>query len=443
MKISPVYGQLWRVAWPILVSLVMEHMISLTDTAFLGRYGEVELGASAVAGVFYLAVLMLGYGFSTGAQILIGRRNGEGRYGEIGPLLMQGCLFITAVSLVVVAATFVFAPFILRGVVSSPAIADAAVDYMNWRIFGLVFACVAFMYRGFYVGITETRILTLNSCIMVSVNVVLNYLLIFGEYGFPRMGIAGAALASTLSEGVAMVFFMVHTRLRIDRDRYGLHRVGFKAFHLVRSMVSVSVWTMAQHFVGISVWFIFFIAVEHLGGRAIAISTMVRSFGSLMCMPLFAFASAASTLISNQIGAGRPDTVISTALRATGLCYLCLLPPMLVVAVSPEWILRIYTDNTELMEQAVPSLQVIASAFILASPSCVLFNAVSGTGNTRHAMYIDFLAFFVYTAYVYVMIFTLRVDVALSWTSEHMYWLPLLLTSIVYFRMGWWRGKKI
>ena len=72
--------QILKIAGPILVSVLMEHLIGMTDTAFLGRVGEVELGASALAGVYYLAIFMLGFGFSTGVQIMIGRRNGEGNY---------------------------------------------------------------------------------------------------------------------------------------------------------------------------------------------------------------------------------------------------------------------------------------------------------------------------------------------------------------------------
>ena len=74
------HKQIWVITFPILVSLLMEHLINMTDTAFLGRVGEVELGASALAGVYYMAIYMLAFGFSIGAQILIGRRNGEGNY---------------------------------------------------------------------------------------------------------------------------------------------------------------------------------------------------------------------------------------------------------------------------------------------------------------------------------------------------------------------------
>ena len=77
--------QIWQITYPVLISLLMEHMIGLTDTAYLGRVGEVELGASALAGVYYLVIYMLGFGFSVGAQVLMARRNGSHDYTRIGP----------------------------------------------------------------------------------------------------------------------------------------------------------------------------------------------------------------------------------------------------------------------------------------------------------------------------------------------------------------------
>ena len=87
MKTKYSYKQIWTISYPILISLIMEQMIGMTDTAFLGRVGEIELGASAIAGVYYLAIFMMAFGFSIGAQILIARRNGEGNYKEIGPIM--------------------------------------------------------------------------------------------------------------------------------------------------------------------------------------------------------------------------------------------------------------------------------------------------------------------------------------------------------------------
>lgn len=87
------YKQIWFIAYPILISLVMEQLIGMTDTAFMGRVGEVELGASAIAGVYYMTFYMIAFGFSLGAQIIMGRRNGEGNYAKIGPIFYKEPIF--------------------------------------------------------------------------------------------------------------------------------------------------------------------------------------------------------------------------------------------------------------------------------------------------------------------------------------------------------------
>ena len=109
--------EIWKVAYPILISLIMEQLIGMTDTAFMGRVGEVELGASAIAGVYYLAIFMLGFGFSIGSQILIARRNGEGNFRMIGPIFYQGIYFLLVMALVMFTLSRLFSPWILSHVV--------------------------------------------------------------------------------------------------------------------------------------------------------------------------------------------------------------------------------------------------------------------------------------------------------------------------------------
>ncbi len=85
--------EIWNVSYPIFLGLLAQNIINVTDTAFLGRVGEVELGASAMGGLFYICVFTIAFGFSVGSQILIARRNGEGRYKDVGPVMIQGGTF--------------------------------------------------------------------------------------------------------------------------------------------------------------------------------------------------------------------------------------------------------------------------------------------------------------------------------------------------------------
>ena len=80
--------QIWSVSYPILLSLLAQNVINVTDTAFLGHVSEVALGASAMGGLFYICIFTIAFGFSTGSQIVIARRNGEGRYSDVGPVMI-------------------------------------------------------------------------------------------------------------------------------------------------------------------------------------------------------------------------------------------------------------------------------------------------------------------------------------------------------------------
>ena len=90
---------IFQITYPIFLTLIAQNIINVTDTAFLGRVSEVALGASAIAGVYYFAIYVVGFGFSQGAQILTGRRNGEHNYDRIGPIFNNGLIFIILLSL--------------------------------------------------------------------------------------------------------------------------------------------------------------------------------------------------------------------------------------------------------------------------------------------------------------------------------------------------------
>ena len=321
MQTKYTYKQIWLIAYPILISLLMEQMIGMTDTAFLGRVGEVELGASAIAGVFYMVIFMVAFGFSIGAQILIARRNGERQYKEIGDLFYQGIYFQVGMATVMFLLSYCFSPIILKRIVASEHIYEAATSYLHWRVFGVFFSFSAVMFRAFFLGTTQTKTLTLNSIVMVLSNVVFNYILIFGKFGFPALGIAGAAIGSSLAELVSLLFFILYTRSRIDCRKYGLDRIPKFRLDVLKRMLNVSFWTMIQNFFSLSTWFLFFLYVEHLGERSLAVTNIVRNVSGILFMVLMAFASTCGSLVSNLIGAGHSDCVAGTIRQHVRIAY--------------------------------------------------------------------------------------------------------------------------
>jgi len=437
------YRNIWRVAYPILISLVMEQMIGLTDTAFLGRVGEIELGASAIAIVYYMVMFMIGFGFSLGAQIIIGRRNGEGNYRETGRIFWNGLYFVLGLAGVIIVLSELFSPYLMKLMVSSHAIYEAALSYVRWRLPGMVFAFITAMFRAFYVGTTQTRTLTLNSVVMVLSNIVFNWILIFGKFGCPALGITGAAIGSSLAELVSLIFFVVYTALRCDRKKYGLDKAARFDTAELKGMMPVCSWTMIQNTISISTWFIFFLYIEHLGERALAISNITRSVSGLIWVVLQAFSATCSTLVSNIIGEGHPEKVMSLVKRILKLSYGLVSIMIIVFCIFPEAIARIYTDIPDLIAASVPAVVVMCSSYFLNVGGQVFFQAVSGTGSTKTAFKLEIVALVVYMVYCTVIIGILKMDVAVCWTAEHVYAGMLLLCSWLYMRSGRWKGRKI
>ena len=150
MNIS--YISIYKTSLPVLVSLLMEYLIGYTDTAYLGRGGETELAASAIASTYYLIIYMIGFGFSIGAQILIAQYNGNRQYKEAGKILSQGTLFLLIIAMTIILITSIISPIILKLIIDSESVFQTVMLYLDWRIYGFLFSFTIIMFRAFYIG---------------------------------------------------------------------------------------------------------------------------------------------------------------------------------------------------------------------------------------------------------------------------------------------------
>lgn len=439
----PSYRRIWEISLPIILSLLAQNIVNVTDTAFLGRVGEVELGASAIGGLFYISLFMLGFGFGIGGQILIARRNGERNYAEIGKITDNSLYFLMGMGLALFLLIKFLSPAMLRPLISSDAVYQASTDFLQYRIYGIFFAFGNVLLRAFYIGTTSTRVLIYNAVIMAGTNVVLGYALIFGNFGMPEMGIKGAALASSISEAVSAIFFFTYTFKMVDLKKYNLFRFARFDWEIVRKTLEISIFVMFQYFISLAAWFIFFMIIEKMGERSLAISNIIRSAYIVLMIPVFAFGSTTNTLVSNVIGQGKPDQVIPVIKKIALLNFILIGGIVLVSAFIPHLLISVYTSDQELVNQTVPSFYVIMSALLLFSFSSILFNGVSGTANTATALTIEMITIGIYLIVAWFLAVYLKLSIEQVWTSEYVYFMMLGLLSYFYLRSGKWRKKKV
>lgn len=435
--------QIWSVSFPILLSLLAQNIINVTDTAFLGHVGEVALGASAMGGLFYICVFTVAFGFSTGSQIVIARRNGEERYTDVGPVMIQGSMFLLAVALFLFGFTQTFGGDIMRLLISSEPIYEGTMEFLEWRIYGFFFAAVNVMFRALYIGITRTEVLTINAAVMALINVILDYALIFGNFGLPEMGIKGAAIASVLAEAGSVCFFLMYTYATVDLKRYGLNHLRSFNWDLLKRVLSISSFTMLQYFLSMAIWFVFFVAVERLGQRELAIANIVRSIYLILLIPVHALGTTSNSLVSNTIGAGGAQYVIPLINKIGRLSFFIMLGLVTVSVLFTQPLLSIYTNEQALIAESVPSVYVICFAMLIASVAGIAFNGISGTGNTQAALLLEMITLVAYGAYILIVGIWLKAPVEICFTIEILYYTLLLITSYIYLKKAKWQHKRI
>lgn len=435
--------EIWRVTYPIFLGLLAQNVINVTDTAFLGRVGEVALGAAAMGGLLYICVYTIAFGFSVGSQILIARRNGEGNYRAVGPIMWQGTAFSFGMAVcLLILMSFSAAPLI-RLLITSDSIYGATYEFFTWRIWGFLFAFVNVMFRGLYIGITRTKVLTMNAVVMALVNVVLDYALVFGELGLPEMGVRGAALASVIAEASSLLFFLLYTYYKVDLKKYGLNRFGQFDLSMVLRILRISCFTMVQYFLAMAIWFVFFMALERLGQRQLAVANIVRSVYVVLLIPVQALSTTANTLVSNLIGAGGSSGVVTLLHKISRMSFLIMVVCVGLCVAFPGSILSVYTNEEALLVESVSALYVVCGAMLIASLANVYFNGISGTGNTQAALVLEVFVQVFYALYIIVVGMVIQAPVDVCFTTEVIYYVLMLGSSLIYLKKAKWQNKKI
>lgn len=435
--------EIWRVTYPIFLGLLAQNVINVTDTAFLGRVGEVALGAAAMGGLLYICVYTIAFGFSVGSQILIARRNGEGNYRAVGPIMWQGTAFSFGMAVCLLILMYFSAAPLIRLLITSDSIYGATYEFFTWRIWGFLFAFVNVMFRGLYIGITRTKVLTMNAVVMALVNVVLDYALVFGELGLPEMGVRGAALASVIAEASSLIFFLLYTYYKVDLKKYGLNRFGQFDLSMVLRILRISCFTMVQYFLAMAIWFVFFMALERLGQRQLAVANIVRSVYVVLLIPVQALSTTANTLVSNLIGAGGSSGVVTLLHKISWMSFLIMVVCVgLCVAFSGS-ILSVYTNEEALLVESVSALYVVCGAMLIASLANVYFNGISGTGNTQAALVLEIFVQVFYALYIIVVGMVIQAPVDVCFTTEVIYYVLMLGSSLIYLKKAKWQNKKI
>ena len=443
LQVSITNRQILKIALPISFALLVPQINFITNNIFLGQLGEQELGVAGLTGVYYLIFAAIGFGLNNGLQALISRRAGENRVEEIGKLFSQGVRISLGIAVSGILITYFLAPVVLSYAIESQETYQQWVQFLRIRIWGLPFLYIYQMRNALLVGTNQSKYLIAGTAAETLANIFFDYTLINGHWGFPKLGFNGAAYASIIAEAMGMfvVFLVIHIKGISKRfslyGKFGYDKVNTKLI-LVQSSPLI-----LQHAISIMSWIFFYILIEHHGSRDLAISNTMRNIFGFFGVFTWAFAATTNTMVSNVIGQGKKDQVILLIKKIVRISMIISVCVALVLNLFPHLFLSIYGQGDEFIADAIPVVRIVSSALILMSFSTVWLNAVTGTGNSKVTLYIEFFTIILYCVYVYLVLEVFNLSITIGWMSEWLYWISLFSASYFYIRSGKWKEKVI
>ena len=222
--------QILQLAAPISLALLIPQISYFANTIFLGRLGERELGVNGITGVFYLILAMIGYGLSSGMQIQMARRAGEGDKRGLAELMTNGAMLSVVFSLGLMLMTLWLVPLLFGYSLNDNDNFALSVSFVYIRVWGLPFLIISQLFSSFFISIGRSRLLIYGSVAAAASNIIFDYVLIFGKLGFPMLGFKGAAFASVISEvfyAITMVAMFFGNRLHHEFPVFSFRHFDF------------------------------------------------------------------------------------------------------------------------------------------------------------------------------------------------------------------------
>lgn len=440
MTLDHKYSSLLRVSMPLMVSGFIQSIVLLTDSAFLSRYDTLSFDAVGNAGLLFITCFMIMVGLGDGTQIILARRIGEKKQEQLAGV------FSTALIIQFVFASLLFlglyfgAPSLLNSISKNSIIAGLQGQFIGIRAYAFFPSCLFLIIQAYFLAKGKTWPVLFSAIVTALSNIILDYSLIFGNFGCPELGVKGAALASTLSDVIGMLSMLFLFKMDKENRLFGL---GFFNGKSTKNILKVSSPLMVQGSIALGTWTLFFMMIEQRGVFELTVSQNIRSIYFLAFVPIWGFAGTTKTYVSQYLGNGKAELIPELQKRIQLLTTLFLLVTFHGAILYPELLVSLINPEEAYVEKSASILRLISMSVILYGIISVYYQTIQGSGNTFYSLCIELSTVLVYICACYLFITVFALDIYWIWTVEYIYFGVIGLMSYLYLRNSNWKLKSI
>lgn len=441
LKVQVTNKQILSIALPITFAILIPQINMLTNSIFLGKLGTKELGNAGVTGVFYLIFAVAGHGLNNALQSVLSNYAGSNQPDAFKKVLAQGIRISLQFAVIGILFTWLLAPYIFTQM-ADPNASPQEISFIKIRIFGLPFLYLFQMGNAFLVASLNSRYLIIGFVAEALINILFDYLLIFGHGGFTAMGFNGAAVASVIAEFTGFIIVLAVLIFTGLRKQYGLLQHLRYDKTISKQVIKIAGPLVFQFVISVTTWLVFFILIESRHNETDkAISNTMRNVFGLVGVFVWAFAGTSNTMVSNLMGQQRHDKIIEAITKITywsiGLCFfMCA-----IINIFPEQFFMLFAQNKDFIAEGIPVLRMVSGAMLVMSVGNIWLNGVTGTGKTTINLAIEIVAISLYLLYTVYFMKIHYISLAMAWSNEFVYWSIIFIFSFAFLKSGKW--KKI
>jgi putative MATE family efflux protein len=379
-------------AVPMVLEMCMESLFGVVDVFWVSRLGADAVATVGLTETSLTLVFVVALGLSMGATALVARRMGEKDEQAAGLVAVQAILIGLVVSVTTAIVGYFFAPNLLHIMGGSPNVVRIGSGYTRMILSGSVTIFLLFLINAVFRGAGDAAIAMRVLWIANLVNICLNPCLIFGIGPFPRLGVTGSAVGTTIGRGIGVILQL--WVLTSGRGRLVVHASQLKAdFVVMWRLIRLSLNAIFQYMVQMASWIGMVRIIASFGSDATAAYTVAFKVIVFAILPSWGMSNAAATLVGQNLGAGKPSRAESSVWR-TGLYNMLFLGTigLLFIALAPQ-IVSLFTSDPMVAPLAVNALRLFSFGNVSYSYGMVITAAFNGAGDTATPTILNLICF--------------------------------------------------
>ncbi|MBM4244470.1 MAG: MATE family efflux transporter [Deltaproteobacteria bacterium] len=436
-------GVIWSLAWPVIITMLSESLVGLVDMLFVARLGApsvaaVGTGAQILGGV---AVTMTAVG--TGTLALVARAIGAARLGEAERVLGQSIIVAAALAGLVVVPVILFASPLVAAFGVEPQVVELGAGFVRLVMLSIPASAVIFVVASGLRGAGDTRTPLVVGLTVNALNVLGNWVFIFGKLGMPALGVRGSGLATALAFTAGMVlalFLLASGRLRLQlgwRD-LALHR------ETIRRVLQIGYPAAAEQLLMQFGFFLYLLFAARYGTDAVAAYFIGVRILALSFLPGFGFAAAAAALVGQNLGAGLPQRAQTAGWHAAFMSVALMSTTGIVIAVFAEEIAHLFVDTPAVVAGTVSFIYMLAISQPLMAMDFTIGGALRGAGDTRFPLLTVLIAFYgCRLGMSFLVVSVLNLSLAWLWTALIGDYVARAALKAWRFRRGDWQTISV